>query len=494
MNSTDKLYSSIDANITQPKPFVSPLLIRVAPVFLWSFFVISLFLLVFYQFEKPTWEYNGIIRINGFTLLIWSTVLFFNAVLSTYSKTYLKGSKFHLRFTLLTQAFAISVMVFVMSNHIVALIISWFGMSYFMSRLIGVNLDWGEARAATTYTQKFFFLGGFLLILGILLLAFETNAYTLSGIITNLESVPYYLQIIAALLIITAAIIQSAIYPFHRWLLSAMTAPSPASALMHAGFVNASGILLTLFSVLLIFSDTLIIIFIIGGLTAIIAQFTKLLQVNVKQKLACSTIAQMGFMIMQCGLGFFNAAIAHLILHGFYKAYLFLSTGEEVQRNSPHSPPKIRIKPLQAIAVLVFGILGALLFIYLTGKTNMASSSIFLTLIVAITVGQATYNIVKEASLNSIQKIVLSAALFIIGISVYALFYNMVTLVMFDMPMIGVPQKLSVLQIFFGVVFLVGFFLIKLGYYRNIPWLYVKLLNMSQPHKSTVFSYKKEKK
>lgn len=494
MNSTEKLLPNIDAKITQSKPFVSPFISRIAPIVLWLVFLMSFGFLVYYQLEKPTWEFKDVFRVNGFTLLIWTTVLFFNAILSTYSKNYLRGSKFHLRFTLLTQAFAISVMIFVMSNHIAALIISWFGMSYFMSRLIGVNLDWGEAREATKYTQKFFFLGGILLFFGVLLLMYETNTYTLSGIITNLDSVTYYIQLLSALLIITAAIIQSAIYPFHRWLLSAMTAPSPASALMHAGFVNAAGILLTLFSVLLIYSDTLIIIFVIGGLTAIIAQFTKLLQVNVKQKLACSTIAQMGFMIMQCGLGFFNAAVAHLILHGFYKAYLFLSTGEEVRRNSPHSPPKIRIKPLQAIAVLIFGILGALLFSYLTGKTNMTDSSIFLTLIVAITVGQATYNIVKEASLNYIQKIVSSAVLFIVGISVYALFYNMVTKVMFDMPMIEVPQKLSVLQIFFGIVFLVGFFLMKLGYYRNIPWLYVKLLNLSQPHKNTVFSFKRQKK
>ena len=107
-----------------------------------------------------------------------------------------------------------------------------------------------------------------------------------------------------------------------------MTSPTPASALMHAGFVNGSGILLTLFAALIFASNTMDLLFIIGGLTAVIAQFTKLLQVNVKQKLACSTIAQMGFMIMQCGLGYFNAAIAHLILHGFYKAYLFLSSGE----------------------------------------------------------------------------------------------------------------------------------------------------------------------
>jgi hypothetical protein len=76
-------------------------------------------------------------------------------------------------------------------------------------------------------------------------------------------------------------------------------------------------------------------LFIIGGLTAVIAQFTKLLQVNVKQKLACSTIAQMGFMIMQCGLGF--QCRRSLTTSWVYKAYLFLSAGEEIGHSKPQN-------------------------------------------------------------------------------------------------------------------------------------------------------------
>ena len=269
-----------------------------------------------------------------------------------------------------------------------------------------------------------------------------------------------------------------------------MTAPTPASALMHAGFVNGAGLLLTLLSTVVIASNTLILIFIIGGLTARIAKFTKLLQVNVKQKLACSTIAQMGFMIMQCGLGFFNAAVVHLLLHGFYKAYLFLSSGEEIAQSAPSKPIKIKIKPLQAFIVLIFGIAGAILFSLLTGKTSLTDSSIFLTLIVAITVGQATYNIVKQKSLSTVQKIIVPILLFVVGISTYALLYNGVTILMMEMPMIEVPQSLSVLQIVFGVIFLIGFFIMKLGVYRKVPWIYVKLLNLSQPHKKTILTYK----
>ncbi|WP_410505155.1 proton-conducting transporter membrane subunit [Oceanihabitans sp. IOP_32] len=447
-------------------------------------------MLIFHQVNNTQWNFNDSFRINGFTLLIWITVTFFSAVVSSYSKNYLKGFKYHRRFTALSLSFTLSVMLFVMSNHIAPFLISWLLMGFFMARLIGVNSDWGEAKEASRLAQKYFFAGTALLSIGVLTLSFYSNLFTITELVENIEKIPFYIVIIAAFCIITAAIIQSAMYPFHRWLLSAMTAPTPASALMHAGFVNGAGILLTILSAVLLTSNTLTLIFIIGGLTAIIAQFTKLLQVNVKQKLACSTIAQMGFMIMQCGLGFFNAAVAHLILHGFYKAYLFLSSGEEIAHTAPKKLEKIKIKPFQAIVVLISGSAGAILFAILTGKTNINDTSVFLTLIVAITVGQVAYNIVKEKSLSNIQKAIVPIVLSVSGIGAYALLYNGVTNLMSDMPFSEVPQPLSVLQIVFGVVFLLGFFIMKLGLYKKIPWLYVKLLNLSQPNKKTILTYK----
>tara|TARA_R110002051_G_scaffold181460_1_gene250955 strand:- start:27017 stop:28504 length:1488 start_codon:yes stop_codon:yes gene_type:complete len=468
----------------------SPFILKIASPLLWTLHLGTLALLVYFLMYTPQWNWNNIFSINGFTLVLWSTVTFFSALVSTYAKNYLNGFRYHQRFTFLSLGFTLSVMLFVMSNHLAALLISWFFMGVFMARLIGVDAKWGEAREASKLAQKFFLSGTLVLSFGLLLLAYETDQYTLSGILDKLQVIPDFMLLIASLLLIVAAIIQSAIYPFHRWLLSAMTAPTPASALMHAGFVNGSGILLALVSAVLVASNSLTLLFIIGGFTAVIAQFTKLLQVNVKQKLACSTIAQMGFMIMQCGLGFFNAAIAHLILHGFYKAYLFLSSGEEIAHSAPKKPLKIKIKPVQALVVLVFGMAGALLFAVLTGKTTMVDSSVFLTLIVAITVGQATYNIVKEKSLTTVQKIVVPILLFITGISLYALLYNGVTALMVAMPMSNVPQTLSVIQVVFGLMFLLGFFVMKLGVYRKVPWLYVKLLNLSQPDTHTILKYK----
>jgi NAD(P)H-quinone oxidoreductase subunit 5 len=482
---------NLDHSSTQKsKKPLSQIFSQTVSLFLWALFLGNLVYLMYHFPNIQQWDWNGIFRINGFTILIWTTVTFFSAVVGSYSGSYLKGFRYHNRFIGLCLGFTASVMLFVMSDHMLPLLLSWLAMGIFMSRLIGIDAAWGEAGEASKFAQKYFLAGTFFLSFGVLLLAFQGNVFTISGLSSIFNSLPPNIIFIAAFCLIIAAIIQSAIYPFHRWLLSAMTAPTPASALMHAGFVNGAGILLALFASLFIASNTLTLLFIIGGVTAIIAQFTKLLQVNVKQKLACSTIAQMGFMIMQCGLGFFNAAVVHLILHGFYKAYLFLSAGDGIEHSKPEQPLQIRIKPLQAVVVLFFGVLGAVLFALLTGKGTAMDSGILLTLIVAITVGQVTYNIVKQQSLSIFQKAVLPPILFISGIAVYAFIYNGVTLLMADMPLVVVPMPLTMVQIMFGIVFLIGFFIMKLGIYRRVPWLYVKLLNISQPYKKSILLYK----
>lgn len=457
---------------------------------LWLLFLGNLGNLLANGRDMGEWFLSDLLRFNGFSALIWTVVTFFSALVCTYAHRYLSGFRYRRRFMVLCLGFTFSVMLLVISYNVFLLLLSWLLMGLFMSALIGVDRQWGEAREAAAFTRRYFLTGTFFLSAGVLLLAYQSGAFTLGPITGAIGDMPGHIVLAAALCIIFAAIVQSAIYPFHRWLLSAMTAPTPASALMHAGFVNGAGILLALFATLFFASKTLNALLIIGGLTAIIAQFTKLLQVNVKHRLACSTIAQMGFMIMQCGLGFFNAAVAHLILHGFYKAHLFLASGEEIAQATPQKPPQIRIRMLQAVVVGVFSLVGAALFSWLTGKGSPGDSGIFLTLIVAITVGQATYNIVKQHSLSAFQKFAAPALLTLLGIGIYALMFNGVTVLMADMPMVAEPLPLSSVEIGFGIVFLIGFFIMKLGVYRRLPWVYVKLMNLSQPYKKSILLYK----
>ncbi|MBL7471256.1 proton-conducting transporter transmembrane domain-containing protein [Robertkochia sediminum] len=473
------------------KSAAKPLASKVVPTLLWVLFTLASAAAIFKLFGMPDWNFRELIRINGFTLMIWATVTFFSALMTTYGRTYLHGFRYEKKFMLLTLGFTLSVSVLIAAENLILLAISWMAMGLFMANLIGVNSKWGEAREARKVSLRHFITSALLLAGGIAIPAWTLQTLSLTTMMANIEELPFTLAAVSVLLIITAGLIQSAIYPFHRWLLSSMTAPTPASGLMHAGFVNGAGILLTLFAPLLIVSNSLTLLFIIGGLCAVVSQFAKLLQVSVKQRLACSTMAQMGFMIMQCGLGFFNAAVAHLILHGFYKAYLFLSAGEGVTHTHPKTPPKIRIKPLQTVFVLINGLVGAYLFSLLTGKGLNADSGIFLTLIVAITVGQVTYNFIKQKDLPALHRTVLPVVLYLAGITVYALAYNGVTVFMEGTPFALAPQELTPAQIIFGAVFLIGFFLMKLGYYRNHPWIYVKLLNTTQPFKNTVLRFKK---
>lgn len=462
---------------------------KLQSVVLWLGFVIIFFWLLAFQPKTPLNLVGDYFRINAFTLLIWTVVTFFSAIISSYSEAYMKGFKRHTAFVGYAFGFTISVMLLVASNHVAPFLLSWLAMGVFMAQLIGVDSKWSDAKQAARFTRTYFLTSALFLTIGVLLMAFYLKLFTVSGILESMNDLPASLTIISGICVVVAAIIQSAVFPFHRWLLSAMTAPTPASALMHAGFVNGGGILLTLFAVLIMASNTFDLLFVIGGLTAIIAQFTKLLQVHVKQKLACSTIAQMGFMIMQCGLGFFDAAVVHLILHGFYKAYLFLSAGEGIELSKPQDAPRIRINAVQSILVLVYGVLGAIVFTALTGKGQALDSSIFLTLVVAITVGQMTYNIVKQQVFSWLQKIVLPPLLFLSGIVVYALMFNGVSSIMKQAAIETGALPLSGVEVFFGVVFLLGFFIMKLGIYRQIPWLYVKLLNKSQPSKKTILNY-----
>lgn len=458
---------------------------NLVPNLLWVCFALITIAAIAWYPHFPQWEWNGLLRLDGFALLLGMTVTFFSAVVATYSRKYLKGSRFRNRFMLLTMCFTISVMALLISEHLLLMLLSWLGMGVVMSELIGIRSGWREAQWAAAWSRRLFMGGSACLAVGILLPAFWTNSFTLHELLAAIPEIPRPILWITAACLILSAIIQSAVYPFHRWLLSSMTAPTPASALMHAGFVNGAGILLALFSPFLFATSTLTLLLAIGGLAAIIAQFAKLLQVNVKQKLACSTIAQMGFMIMQCGLGYFTAAVAHLILHGFYKAYLFLSAGEGIAQSVPQETPRIRIKGPQALVVLAHGMLGAWLFTWLTGKGWGLTSDIFLTLIVAITVGQATYNIVKHEVLSMVQRAVLPPVLYALGIGLYALVFNGVEAFMSWMPLVSESMPLSAVEIGFGLIFLLGFFIMKLGLYMKYPGLYVRLMNLTQPLRQT---------
>lgn len=163
-------------------------------------------------------------------------------------------------------------------------------------------------------------------------------------------------------LLMFGAVTKSAQFPFHIWLPDTMETPTPVSALMHAGIINAGGFLMIRMSPLMSLGpEALLALAVIGAFTACFAGVVMMTQPSVKRALAYSTIAQMGFMMLQCGLGAFTAAMLHIVAHSLYKAHAFLTTGSVLKQTplgvgaSPITRgPSVQIASLCIAAVATF--------------------------------------------------------------------------------------------------------------------------------------------
>jgi NAD(P)H-quinone oxidoreductase subunit 5 len=157
---------------------------------------------------------------------------------------------------------------------------------------------------------------------------------------------------LTALLLVLGAMTKSAQVPFHSWLPDTMEAPTPVSALMHAGIINAGGFLVIRLSPLVSQSSiALDVLALSGAVTALFGGLVMLTQTSVKRSLAFSTIAQMGFMMLQCGLGAFAAAVLHIVAHSAYKAHAFLASGSVLDAAARVDTPA-RPAPGRAAAAL----------------------------------------------------------------------------------------------------------------------------------------------
>ncbi|MBI3355939.1 MAG: NADH-quinone oxidoreductase subunit L [Nitrospirae bacterium] len=146
---------------------------------------------------------------------------------------------------------------------------------------------------------------------------------------------------VVTLLLFIGGMSKSAQFPLHVWLPRSLYAPTPVHALLHAGIINAGGFLINRLAPLFgMSSTTLHVAFVVGTLTAILGASMMLAQNDIKKTLGFSTIGQMGYMIMECGLGAFSLAVFHLIAHGLFKATVFLNCGNVIHkaRSEPHFP------------------------------------------------------------------------------------------------------------------------------------------------------------
>lgn len=168
-------------------------------------------------------------------------------------------------------------------------------------------------------------------------------------------------------LLLVAAMTKSAQFPFHFWLPETLEAPTPVSALMHAGLINAGGFLFIRLSPLFFATPlTMALAVTVGLFTALYGTTLMLIRTDVKGKLVYSTMGQMGFMILECGLGMVSLATLHLVAHGIFKATAFLGSGRAIEQKRhglfSHATP---VRSLSRLRFIVLNLLTASLFFVL---------------------------------------------------------------------------------------------------------------------------------
>ena len=459
----------------------------------WSLFAASIAVLAGRIRFGGAWEIPGVVAIDGLTVLLWVVVTFFSGIVHSYSRRYMAGDAHETDFFVTVFGFTVIVMGLVAADHIALFGLLWLAMGLSMAKLIGVVSGWKQARAAGAVARRYFSASSALLGVSLATLWWATGATTVSGIAAASETLAGPVWFVAACALVLAAMIQSALVPFHGWLLSSMTAPTPASALMHAGFVNAGGILLIRFAPVVTADATLMLaIVVVGAASALLGKLLKSVQPDVKSTLACSTIGQMGFMIMQAGLGFFGAAITHLVLHGFYKAYHFLSAGDRVEHAAPAETTTHATSVAGVAVTLLTGLAGGALFVVLTGKGTGLDSGLLLVLFVVLTTLHAARSAVQHTSLPATVRYGTVPLVFLPAIAVYALVYTGIETLLTGLPVVTSPTELTAFHAVVAAAFLAVYVATSAGVHERSQRLYVTLVNASQPSFDTVLTSTEE--
>jgi NAD(P)H-quinone oxidoreductase subunit 5 len=345
-----------------------------------------------------TWAGDGLaapawLRLDVVTVVMLLLVCGLGVVVVRYATTAVRQERRAdtlARWLLLTLA---AVSTLVISGHLVVIAAAWSATSLTLHQLL--THETGRPMALLAAHKKFLvsraadvaLWSALLLIHSVLggLTLDQLDAWATSA------SAPGTTLQLAAVLVVIAVALKSAQLPFHGWLTQVMEAPTPVSALLHAGVVNIGGlVLIRLAPFMAPMAAAQLLLVGIGLVTVVVAALVMLTRVSVKASLAWSTIAQMGFMLVQCGLGAWPLALLHLVAHSLYKAHAFLSAGSTVERwraRTLHTPPA-PTWPVVAASAALLVVAAALVVVALqAGGAIVAGPATWgLSLVVALSV------------------------------------------------------------------------------------------------------------
>jgi len=279
------------------------------------------------------WEGIGLaLRLDSFCVTMMAMISILGFVVLIFSLNYIEGDSRKSIFLGRLAVTIASVELLVLSGNLGQLLVFWVITSICLHYLLVFYRNRPQAIAAAR--KKFIVarLGDMSLLFAVVLLYREFDTGDLSVIFEGVKNSILSDSVIwATILLVITAVLKSAQFPTHGWLIEVVETPTPVSALLHAGLLNAGPFLMVRMSVLMVESSSASLLLIaIGGFTAMFASVVFLTQPSVKVGLGYSSIAHMGFSLLICGFGVYSAALLHVIAHSFYKAHSFLSSGSVI--------------------------------------------------------------------------------------------------------------------------------------------------------------------
>ncbi|MCO6188599.1 proton-conducting transporter membrane subunit [Rhizobium sp. L1K21] len=326
------------------------------------------------------WSYAGL-QGNSVTLTMTILVSFIGWIVLRFSRRYLDGETDEGACHGLMLATIAAVLVFVQSASLLTMLFSTIAVGLSLRQLLLVYRDRPQARRAAAKFSLVWHAGDAAFLIAALLLFLNFNTQALGQL--AMEATGRGLGLmgqIGVTFLVLAAMLKSAAFPLHGWLTEVMEAPTPVSALLHAGIINAGGVMLIYTSALVQMNTAMMAALVmVGGLTALFGAAVMLTQSAIKTALAWSTIAQMGFMLLQCGLGLWPLALLHIVAHSLYKAHAFLSSGGAVsavvasRRLGPVAVPSVGVVLRSfVLAVLLYGLIALLFSVFVEPKSAQA--------------------------------------------------------------------------------------------------------------------------
>lgn len=292
----------------------------------------------------------AMLRLDAISATTTLLVAFVGWIVVRYARRYLDGEAREGRFHGLALAAIAAILVLVQAASLSMLVAGFLATGLVLRQLLLFYPDRPEAQRAAAKFIQVWVAGDTALILAAVLLWHSLGTTNIAAL-TAADSLSVLSQVAVGLLVLAAAL-KTAAFPLHGWLTEVMEAPTPVSALLHAGIINSGGVLLITFSELVQQSPgAMAALVLIGGFTALFGALVMLTQSAVKTALAWSTVAQMGFMLLQCGLGLWTLALLHIVAHSLYKAHAFLSSGGAVRAvNAIRKPGPVAVPSIGAVA------------------------------------------------------------------------------------------------------------------------------------------------